>query len=157
MCVSDRCQPARVLLLRRCVIHVLCLFTYSTYLNSHTGAYACMHTCLYLCIHTTSLNTYVLISAHAHPLIHLTFPWQTLTRSPITSDLRCSASPSPSDVFIDHNGFIFLDDSRMKNFTSCIKGTNTGLSHIQRGGICRTREREVSLLFITISLSSPAS
>lgn len=24
--------------------------------------------------------------------------------------------------YIDHNGYLFLDDARMKNFTSCFKG-----------------------------------
>eukprot|EP00056_Hartaetosiga_gracilis_P009452 m.136029 g.136029 ORF g.136029 m.136029 type:complete len:131 (-) comp13130_c0_seq6:4705-5097(-) len=27
--------------------------------------------------------------------------------------------------FIDHNGFLFLDDTKMKNFTSQLKGTST--------------------------------
>uniref|UniRef100_A0A915HSQ0 Uncharacterized protein n=1 Tax=Romanomermis culicivorax TaxID=13658 RepID=A0A915HSQ0_ROMCU len=26
--------------------------------------------------------------------------------------------------YVDHNGFLFLDDARMKNFTSCYKGTD---------------------------------
>jgi len=34
--------------------------------------------------------------------------------------------------FIDHNGQLFLDDARMKNFTSCFKGANASVV----SGIC---------------------
>lgn len=40
--------------------------------------------------------------------------------------------------YIDHQGMLFLDDSRMKNFTSCFKGVH--------------KERN-NLLYITIHIS----
>ena len=45
--------------------------------------------------------------------------------------------------FIDHNGFLFLDDAMMKNFTSCLKGetkattaaaTTTARESLRRAG-----------------------